>query len=76
MASCPTCKKTLVWVPKGKHTCICGEVIETDGKDLLDVNIAMINVPVTKEWSNDVKILIGLAITLAVTLFAFTVFLT
>jgi hypothetical protein len=62
MANCPNCHKPLHWVPKGKHTCLCGEVIETDGKDLLDVDIAMINVPVKAEWSIDAKILIGLSI--------------
>lgn len=76
MANCPNCNKALLWVPKGKHTCICGEVIETDGKDLLDVAITMINPPVKKEWSNDVKIIVGLTITLVITLLAFRVIFT
>ena len=74
MANCPNCQKTLHWVPKGKHTCLCGEVIETDGADLLTVEIAMINVPPEQERSPDVDILIGLVIMLVVSLVAVRVF--
>ena len=74
MECCPNCQKTLHWVPKGKHTCLCGEVIETDGKDLLEVEIAMINVPPEQERSHDVDILIGLTIMLVLTLVAVRVF--
>ena len=74
MANCPNCQKKLHWVPKGKHTCLCGEVIETDGKDLLEVEIAMINAPPEQERSHDVEILIGLAIMLVLSLVAVRVF--
>ena len=74
MPICPNCHKTLHWVPKGRHTCLCGEVIETDGKDLLEVEIAMINVPPEQERSHDVNILIGLTIVLVLVLLAIRVF--
>jgi len=74
MTNCPNCHKTLHWVPKGKHTCLCGEVIETDGKDLLEVEIAMINVAPEQERSHDVEILIGLTIMLLLSLAAVGVF--
>ena len=45
METCPKCQKELRWLPKGRHTCLCGEVIITDGEDLKDVEIAIINVP-------------------------------
>ena len=31
---CSNCGKQLKWIPKGKLTCSCGQVIKTDGKDL------------------------------------------
>ena len=31
---CPNCSKELKFLPKGKCTCSCGEIINSDGKDV------------------------------------------
>lgn len=72
--NCPNCDKELRWLPKGKHTCLCGEVIETDGKDLQEVEIALINVPAQQERSQSAEILLGLAIIAALVLFCLSLF--
>lgn len=72
--NCPNCNKQLKWLPKGKHTCLCGEVIETDGKDLQEVEIALINVPAKEERSNDADILLTLAFVFVLSLIAGRIF--
>jgi len=39
MIKCPNCKKELRWIPKGKVTCSCGEIIISDGKDLQELGL-------------------------------------
>ncbi|MGD8701473.1 MAG: hypothetical protein PVG51_00270 [Desulfosarcina sp.] len=62
MLSCPNCHKELKWVPKGKHTCLCGEVISTDGEDLKRIEIALINVPAKDSDHLSINIHLYLAI--------------
>ena len=72
--NCPNCNKQLRWLPKGRHTCLCGEVIETDGKDLQEVEIALINVPAKEERSKDADLLLTLAFVFVLSLIAGRIF--
>lgn len=74
MATCPNCDKELKWLPKGKHTCLCGEVISTDGEDLKQVEIALINVPAKEKFPKTIDIQLSLAIFFVLTLFALRIF--
>lgn len=74
MVKCPNCDKELKWLPKGKHTCLCGEVISTDGEDLKRVEIALINVPPKEKSSRATNIQLSLAIISVLTLFALRIF--
>ena len=65
---CPNCNKELRWVPKGRHICLCGEVIETDGEDLRDVEVAMINPPPERTRSKEADILLGLSVIFVIVL--------
>ena len=71
---CPNCHKELKWIPKGKHTCICGEVIKTDGEDLKEFELSEINISFKERLPSGIKIQISLAIFAVLALFALRVF--
>jgi len=62
MPRCPNCNKKLKWLPKGTHTCLCGEVIKTDGKDLEAVAISITDIPFKGNLQKAFKIQPALAI--------------
>lgn len=73
MVKCPNCDKELKWLPKGKHTCLCGEVISTDGEDLKQVEIALINVPAKKKFPIATETQLSLAIFSVLALFVLSI---
>lgn len=74
MLNCPNCQKELKWLPKGKHTCLCGEVINTDGEDLKKVEITLINVPNKEKVVISSEIQICLVVLSVLALFALGIF--
>lgn len=62
MLRCPNCNKKLEWLPKGKHTCLCGEIIKTDGKDLEAIAISITDLPFKGNFQGAFKIQPALAI--------------
>lgn len=74
MLNCPNCQKELKWLPKGKHTCLCGEVISTDGEDLKKVEITLINVPNKEKVVISSEIQICLVVLSVLALFALGIF--
>ncbi len=71
---CPNCHKELKWIPKGKHTCSCGEVIKTDGEDLKEFELSKINIAFKEKLPNGIKIQLSLAIFAVLALFALRIF--
>ena len=71
---CPNCHKELKWIPKGKHTCRCGEVIKTDGKDLKEFELSEINISFKERLPSGIGIQLPLAIFAVLALFALRVF--
>ena len=71
---CPNCHKELKWIPKGKHTCRCGEVIKTDGEDLKEFELSEINISFKERLTSGIKIQLSLAIFAILALFALSVF--
>ncbi len=71
---CPNCHKELKWIPKGKHTCSCGEVIKTDGEDLKEFELSDINISLKERLPSGIKIQLSLAIFAVLALFALRVF--
>ena len=71
---CPNCHKELKWIPKGKHTCRCGEVIKTDGEDLKEFELSEINISFKERLPSGIKIQLSLAIFAVLALFALRLF--
>ena len=71
---CPNCHKELKWIPKGKHTCRCGEVITTDGEDLKEFELSEINIAFKESLPSGIKIQLSLAIFAVLALLALRVF--
>ena len=71
---CPNCHKELKWIPKGKHTCSCGEVIKTDGEDLKEFELSGINISFKERLPSGIDIQVFLGIIAVLALFALRVF--
>jgi len=71
---CPNCHKELKWIPKGKHTCSCGEVIKTDGEDLKEFELSEIKILFKEKLPSGIIIQLSLAIFAVLALFALRVF--
>jgi len=72
--NCPNCHRELKWIPKGKHTCSCGEVIKTDGEDLKEFELSDINISFKEKLPSGIIIQLSLTVLAVLALFVLRIF--
>ena len=71
---CPNCQKELIWIPKGKHLCRCGEIISSTGEDLEQFNLSKYKIPLKDKLTSLVEFQIILPALLIIGLLITTIF--